>query len=215
MLLDNQEAARVAKQFGCTACTDVTGFGLIGHLVEMLEYAPSGGSTATATATATTTASAVRSNAATKQRTLNDDDDDDDDYDYDDYDFDEAETGAACSTRPARPCSVARLNMAAIPFLPGAEHVVSSGVVSSLQPDNLRSARAVRDSAKCQAAFGAAYQLLFDPQTAGGLLCAVPTASAATCVAALRAAGYVDASDIGTVNTPEPHDGSIHSVNLV
>jgi hypothetical protein len=170
----------------------------------MLEYAPSGGATASATATATATA--VQSNAASEQGMWSDDDDDD---------LDEAEKGAACSTRPARPGSVAQLDMAAIPLLPGAEHVVSSGVVSSLQPDNLRSARAVRDSAKCQTLFGAAYQLLFDPQTAGGLLCAVPTASAVACVAALRAAGYADASEIGTVHAPEPRDGSGYIVNLV
>ena len=36
MLASNAAAARVFRDFGATSCTDVTGFGLLGHLVEML-----------------------------------------------------------------------------------------------------------------------------------------------------------------------------------
>ena len=36
MLQSNQAAAHVFRQHGATACTDVTGFGLLGHLVEMV-----------------------------------------------------------------------------------------------------------------------------------------------------------------------------------
>lgn len=37
MLMSNQQAAKIARQHGCVALTDVTGFGLAGHLLEMLD----------------------------------------------------------------------------------------------------------------------------------------------------------------------------------
>jgi selenide,water dikinase len=36
MLRSNQEAAKVFLEHGATACTDITGFGLLGHLMEMV-----------------------------------------------------------------------------------------------------------------------------------------------------------------------------------
>ncbi|MEW6496938.1 MAG: selenide, water dikinase SelD, partial [Cyanobacteriota bacterium] len=37
MLLSNQEATKVFLEHGATACTDITGFGLLGHLIEMIK----------------------------------------------------------------------------------------------------------------------------------------------------------------------------------
>jgi selenide,water dikinase len=38
MLLTNRTAAAILRSFGCVAATDVTGFGFIGHLLEMLKH---------------------------------------------------------------------------------------------------------------------------------------------------------------------------------
>ncbi|NES05051.1 MAG: selenide, water dikinase SelD [Okeania sp. SIO2F4] len=37
MLVSNQNAAQLLLEYGATACTDVTGFGLVGHLLEMVK----------------------------------------------------------------------------------------------------------------------------------------------------------------------------------
>jgi selenide,water dikinase len=74
---------------------------------------------------------------------------------------------------------------------------VASGIFSSLQPQNVRLRRAVHNIT----AVGTAplYPLLFDPQTAGGLLASVPAQHAAACLEALKAHGYTQAAIIGTV----------------
>ena len=36
MLLSNNKAGKIFLECGATACTDVTGFGLLGHLLEMV-----------------------------------------------------------------------------------------------------------------------------------------------------------------------------------
>ena len=52
-----------------------------------------------------------------------------------------------------------------------------------------------------------AIQLMFDPQTAGGLLAGVPTSAATDCIIELRAAGYPQAATIGEV-IALPKDGA-------
>ena len=132
MLQSNRAAAATLMAHRATACTDVTGFGLLGHLVEMLK------------------ASAVD----------------------------------------------AQIDLAAVPLLAGAEETVRAGIFSSLQPQNLRLRRAIVNAGEVRSHPN--YPLLFDPQTAGGLLAGVPPDALDACLEALRAQGY-PAVCIGTV----------------
>lgn len=133
MLVSNQAAAFCLHRRGATACTDVTGFGLLGHLVEM-----------------------TRASEADVQ-----------------------------------------LDLKAVPLLDGAEQTVAAGILSSLQPQNVRLRRAVRDPEAL--ANHPHYPLLFDPQTAGGLLASVPEDAASACIDELHELGYPDAVVIGQV----------------
>jgi selenide,water dikinase len=91
----------------------------------------------------------------------------------------------------------AELDMKALPLLDGAVECIAAGVVSSLQPANLRLRRALANQE--EAIHHPAYPLLFDPQTAGGLLASVPAERADACLAALRAACYPRAARIGRI----------------
>jgi selenide, water dikinase len=75
--------------------------------------------------------------------------------------------------------------------------LVAQGIVSSLQPANVRLRRAISN----QEAFvnHPRYPLIFDPQTAGGLLASVPADQVDACVAKLRANGYPHTAIIGKI----------------
>jgi selenide,water dikinase len=128
MLTTHATAAAELARFEVHALTDVTGFGLAGHLAEMLR----------------------------------------------------------------RGGLQARLQLGALPVLPGASELSAQGVRSSLHRQNERLIPAItvadRDTSPDR------YALLFDPQTSGGLLLALPAAQAPACVAALRAVGYTAAA---------------------
>ena len=130
MKTSNRRAAELAVTFQASACTDVTGFGLLGHLLEM----------------------------------LGDD-------------------------------QGALIDAAAVPLLRGAMAVVQAGMASTMAPSNVTSFGArLRSSASAVHA-----QLLFDPQTSGGLLIAVPPAQADALCRELAQAGYTTAAVIGRV----------------
>jgi len=148
MLLSNQSAAECLRRHGASACTDVTGFGLLGHLVEM------------------TRASGVD----------------------------------------------AVIDLQEVPLLDGATETVAEGILSSLQPQNLRLRRAVRDL-EC-AAGHPCYPLLFDPQTAGGLLASVPAENARACTAELRGIGYAVSVVIGRLEPASEADAPIRLEGL-
>ncbi|MBE0619521.1 MAG: selenide, water dikinase SelD [Burkholderiales bacterium] len=133
MCQSNRLGAQCLREHGATACTDLTGFGLLGHLVEM-----------------------------------------------------------------TRPSGVdAELDLAALPVLEGAEETSAAGILSSLQPANVRLRRALRNQP--EALGHPRYALIFDPQTAGGLLASIPAERVEACLAALRALGYEHAAAIGRV----------------
>jgi selenide, water dikinase len=108
MLASPRPAAECARRQGIQAATDVTGFGLAGHLLEMLR----------------------------------------------------------ASARSAR------LDLGRLPLLPGVAALLGEGWESTLAPAN----REVESSLDAGSTLRAtpAYQALFDPQTSGGLLLAVP-----------------------------------------
>ncbi|MSU90157.1 selenide, water dikinase SelD [Rhodobacteraceae bacterium 2CG4] len=93
--------------------------------------------------------------------------------------------------------TAARVDLAAVPLLPGAERLAAAGVRSTLHAANRAGAGPVT------APDSAAAALLFDPQTAGGLLAAVDAADAAALLRRLREAGH-DAARIGTVVAGPP-----------
>lgn len=133
MVLSNRRGASILARYGVRAATDLTGFGLLGHLIEM-----------------------------------------------------------------TRPSGVdAELSLSALPILDGAEDLVAQGVVSSLQPANVRLRRGLKNQAEFVA--HRRYPLLFDPQTAGGLLASIPADQAAACLQSLREAGYSQSCAIGRV----------------
>ena len=117
-------AAEALIAAGAHACTDVTGFGLAGHLAEMIRA-----------------------------------------------------SGAVAVD----------LDLDALPALDGAVELFARGFASSLQPENLR-ARHLIDGMDTHV-HHPKLPLLFDPQTAGGLLAAVPAAQA----------GRIDGVVIGVV----------------
>jgi selenide,water dikinase len=143
MTQSNGAAAQILRTHGATAATDITGFGLIGHLVEMVKAG----------------------------------------------DVD------------------ATLSLPSVPLLDGLAETMAAGIFSSLQPQNVRLRRAIRNLDA--AAAHPLYPALFDPQTAGGLLASVPQERAQACVGALRAAGYASATIVGFV---EPRSASLAAI---
>ena len=147
MLLSNQEAARVFVEHGATACTDITGFGLLGHLLEMLQASGVG----------------------------------------------------------------VELNLDAIPVLEGVREMLELGIVSSLQPQNLKAAHHISNLPEVgvsgvaseelgsNSALHPNYPILFDPQTSGGLLASIPADQATNCLTSLKALGYTHSCVIGRV----------------
>jgi selenide,water dikinase len=93
----------------------------------------------------------------------------------------------------------ARLDLTAVPVLEGVEALLADGVRSSLHPANAAFGDRVSppDDLPPDGA-----DLLYDPQTSGGLVATIPAARAAACVRELRTLGYGQAAVIGTAEAP-------------
>lgn len=93
----------------------------------------------------------------------------------------------------------AELDLGAIPLLPGAEILAAHGQSSSLAPAN----RAALGWA-VDAPASPRTDLLFDPQTCGGLLACVPAEKAEALLSALHDGGDPFAARIGTITAGQP-----------
>jgi selenide,water dikinase len=133
MLQCSAPAAECLREHGATACTDVTGFGLAGHLLEMARASTVG----------------------------------------------------------------VEIELRSLPLLDGSLELAGAGIFSSLQPQNRRLEHEIES--REQVARAPMFSLLFDPQTAGGLLASVPATKAQTCVQALSKLGYQHAAIVGRV----------------
>jgi selenide,water dikinase len=145
MLLSNQAAGICVHKYGATACTDVTGFGLLGHLVEM-----------------------TRSSGKSVE-----------------------------------------LQLESLPIMDGALEMIATGIFSSLQEQNVRLRRAIKDPGTLRQ--HKHFPLLFDPQTSGGLLAAIPAEKAEACLAELKELSYPQSVIIGSVTVDSE---SVESITL-
>jgi selenide, water dikinase len=94
----------------------------------------------------------------------------------------------------------AEIHLNSLPLLEGAVECVQAGITSSLQSANVRLRRALRQQERF--VNHPRYPLIFDPQTAGGLLASVPAQQADACIAQLHAAGYAQACRVGRILPP-------------
>jgi len=93
----------------------------------------------------------------------------------------------------------AEIDLAAIPFLQGALDMAQQGIRSTLYPQNRTALLG-----KVTGATGPRADLLFDPQTAGGLLAAVPAAKAEELLSDLQGLDF-DTAQIGVLTKSTPH----------
>ena len=146
MTVSSWAAANALINYSASACTDVTGFGLVGHLFEMLR------------------ASSV----------------------------------------------AAEIKLEDLSLLSGALAVSSQGIAGSLMPQNQRISPFIHADENLKR--HDAYPLLFDPQTAGGLLAGVAAETADDCVRELQRVGYPEACIIGRILPASTEDKTINLI---
>ena len=92
----------------------------------------------------------------------------------------------------------ALLKLESLPTLEGAADCLGQQIYSSLHEENSRLKEIIKTSTT--AANNPMLELLFDPQTAGGLLASIPASEAGNCLQELERIGYTDARIIGRVD---------------
>jgi selenide,water dikinase len=147
MARSNADASRVAREMAASAVTDVTGFGLAGHLGQML--------------------------------------------------------------RASKTSAV--IDLGALPLLPGVASLLARGIRSTFHDQNTRGRRGIRIAAA--AAAHPAVEVVFDPQTSGGLLFGARADQVTLALDRLRAVGDPSAAVIGEVTPPHP-DGALFELVL-
>ncbi|AFY37112.1 selenophosphate synthase [[Leptolyngbya] sp. PCC 7376] len=137
MVQSNRKAAEILRNHSATACTDITGFGLAGHLLEMLQT-----------------------------------------------------SGLS-----------AELYLDQLPILDGALESIAQDFTSSLAPQNHTAEQFIHSEIKSRAK--PKYELIFDPQTSGGLLASIDEEQRENCIKALRQNHYLASAQIGKIFTAE------------
>ena len=137
MLSSNRKASEISVTHAAHACTDITGFGLLGHLLEMLADNDMG----------------------------------------------------------------ATLFLEQIPTFAGTLATLSRGIVSSLHADNQLNAARISNQTEFQN--HELFPVLFDPQTAGGMLISLPRSRAEDCLKMLLATGHDRAAMVGEITETE------------
>jgi len=100
----------------------------------------------------------------------------------------------------------AKLELSKIEVMDGVEDLVRRQVFSSLQPENLRSRRAVSEERSSKEAIESfKYAAIFDPQTSGGLLISLPKDEAQKFIQKIPAAKIIGSVEEG----PWTHNGGI------
>ncbi len=173
MAQSSQGAAHTLAQFGARACTDVTGFGLLGHLVEMLQTERLGAQLDMASLPLLDGALASMDAGI-----------------FSSLHSSNAQQGSAIAGWPWHPGKESGR---------GSDAGLGAGLGKSTHSSPSPSADA--DDAELSAAQALRLRraLLFDPQTAGGLLASVPWEQAQACLQTLRAQGYAQSALIGRV----------------
>jgi selenide,water dikinase len=129
----NRKASELMQEVGVNACTDITGFGLLGHACEMIEC---------------------------------------------------ADVGMV-------------IDSAAVPYFPEARELAEMGMIPGGLHRNRDFRKDMVDIAESVPQYLA--DILFDPQTSGGLLISVPEAKAKSLLKKLHTEGVIEAAIIGEV----------------